>query len=79
MWPAALATKLPHFGSSRVVGAIYRCGQLGRLDDSVRALLRRRCRGPAAALKRIAGEMDLLYITWPLHGDLLVLKGKRVR
>jgi uncharacterized protein (DUF302 family) len=52
--------------------------RLGRLDDSVRALLMKDdVEGLRAALKRIAGEDGLAIHYVALHGDLPVLKGKR--
>lgn len=52
--------------------------KLGRLDDSVRALLTKNdIEGLRAALKRIAGEDGLAIHYVALHGDLLALKGER--
>jgi uncharacterized protein (DUF302 family) len=52
--------------------------KLGRLDDSVRALLTTNdIQGLRAALKRIAGEDGLAIHYVALHGDLLALKGER--
>jgi uncharacterized protein (DUF302 family) len=52
--------------------------KLGRLDDSVRALLKNNdIEGLRAALKRIAGEHGLAIHYVALHGDLLALKGER--
>jgi uncharacterized protein (DUF302 family) len=52
--------------------------KLGRLDDSVRALLAKNdIEGLRAALKRIAGEDGLAIHYVALHGDLLALKGQR--
>jgi uncharacterized protein (DUF302 family) len=52
--------------------------KLGRLDDSVRALLTNNdIEGLRAALKRIAGEDGLAIHYVALHGDLLALKGER--
>jgi uncharacterized protein (DUF302 family) len=52
--------------------------KLGRLDDSVRALLKNNdIEGLRAALKRIAGEDGLAIHYIALHGDLLALKGER--
>jgi uncharacterized protein (DUF302 family) len=52
--------------------------KLGRLDDSVRALLTKNdIEGLRAVLKRIAGEDGLAIHYVALHGDLLALKGER--
>jgi uncharacterized protein (DUF302 family) len=52
--------------------------KLGRLDDSVRALLKNDdIEGLRVALKRIAGEDGLAIHYIAQHGDLLALKGKR--
>ena len=52
--------------------------KLGRLDDSVRALLTKNdIEGLRAALKRIAGEDGLAIHYIAFHGDLLALKGER--
>jgi uncharacterized protein (DUF302 family) len=52
--------------------------KLGRLDDSVRALLAKNdIEGLRTALKRIAGEDGLAIHYVALHGDLLALKGER--
>jgi uncharacterized protein (DUF302 family) len=52
--------------------------KLGRLDDSVRALLTNNdIEGLRAALKRIAGEDGLAIHYIAFHGDLLALKGER--
>jgi uncharacterized protein (DUF302 family) len=52
--------------------------KLGRLDDSVRALLKNNdIEGLRAALKRIAGEDGLAIHYVALHGDLLALKGEK--
>ncbi len=52
--------------------------KLGRLDDSVRALLTKNdIEGLRSALKRIAGEDGLAIHYVALHGDLLALKGER--
>jgi uncharacterized protein (DUF302 family) len=52
--------------------------KLGRLDDSVRALLKNNdIEGLRAALKRIAGEDGLAIHYIAQHGDLLALKGER--
>jgi uncharacterized protein (DUF302 family) len=52
--------------------------KLGRLDESVRALLTKNdIEGLRAALKRIAGEDGLAIHYIALHGDLLALKGER--
>jgi uncharacterized protein (DUF302 family) len=52
--------------------------KLGRLDDSVRALLAKNdIEGLRAALKRVAGEDGLAIHYVALHGDLLALKGQR--
>jgi uncharacterized protein (DUF302 family) len=52
--------------------------KLGRLDDSVRALLTKSdIEGLRAALKRIAGEDGLAIHYIAFHGDLLALKGER--
>jgi uncharacterized protein (DUF302 family) len=52
--------------------------KLGRLDDSVRALLTKNdIESLRAALKRIAGEDGLAIHYVALHGDLLALKGER--
>jgi uncharacterized protein (DUF302 family) len=52
--------------------------KLGRLDDSVRALLTKNdIEGLRTALKRIAGEDGLAIHYIAFHGDLLALKGER--
>jgi uncharacterized protein (DUF302 family) len=52
--------------------------KLGRIDDSVRALLTKNdIEGLRAALKRIAGEDGLAIHYIAFHGDLLALKGER--
>jgi uncharacterized protein (DUF302 family) len=52
--------------------------KLGRLDESVRALLTKNdIEGLRAALKQIAGEDGLAIHYVALHGDLLALKGER--
>jgi uncharacterized protein (DUF302 family) len=52
--------------------------KLGRLDDSVRALLTKNdIEGLRTALKRIAGDDGLAIHYVALHGDLLALKGER--
>lgn len=52
--------------------------KLGRLDDSVRALLTKNdIESLRATLKRIAGEDGLAIHYVALHGDLLALKGQR--
>jgi uncharacterized protein (DUF302 family) len=52
--------------------------KLGRLDDSVRALLTKNdIEGLRAALERIAGEDGLAIHYIAFHGDLLALKGER--
>jgi len=52
--------------------------KLGRLDDSVRSLLKNNdIEGLRAALKRIAGEDGLAIHYIALHGDLLALKGEK--
>jgi uncharacterized protein (DUF302 family) len=52
--------------------------RLGRLDDSVRALLTKNdIEGLRAVLKRIAGDDGLAIHYIALHGDLLALKGER--
>jgi hypothetical protein len=52
--------------------------KLGRLDDSVRALLTKNdIEGLRAALKRIAGEDSLAIHYIAFQGDLLALKGER--
>ena len=52
--------------------------KLGRLDDSIRALLTKNdIEGLRTALKRIAGEDGLAIHYVALHGDLLALKGER--
>jgi uncharacterized protein (DUF302 family) len=51
--------------------------KLGRLDDSVRALLKNNdIEGLRVALKRIAGEDGLAIHYIAQHGDLLALKGE---
>ncbi len=51
--------------------------KLGRLDDSVRALLTKNdIEGLRSALKRIAGDDGLAIHYVALHGDLLALKGQ---
>ena len=49
--------------------------KLGRLDDSIRALLTKNDMGDCD--KRIAGEDGLAIHYVALHGDLLALKGER--
>jgi hypothetical protein len=52
--------------------------KLGRLDDSIRALLTKNdIEVLQTALKRIAGEDGLAIHYVALHGDLLALKGER--
>ncbi|MEI9923470.1 MAG: DUF302 domain-containing protein [Bradyrhizobium sp.] len=52
--------------------------RLGRLDDSIRALLaKNEIEGLRAALKRIAGEDGLAIHYIGTHGDFLALKGER--
>ncbi|OSI71629.1 hypothetical protein BSZ22_10860 [Bradyrhizobium canariense] len=52
--------------------------KLGRLDESVRILLKNNdVESLRAALKRIAGEDGLAIHYIALHGDLLALKGER--
>ncbi len=52
--------------------------KLGRLDDSVRVLLKNNdIEGLRVALKRIAGEDGLAIHYVAQHGDLLALKGER--
>lgn len=52
--------------------------KLGRVDDSVRALLTKNdIEGLRSALKRVTGEDGLAIHYIALHGDLLALKGER--
>jgi uncharacterized protein (DUF302 family) len=67
-----VTTRKPY---SEVKSAIEK---LGRLDDSVRVLLKNNdIEGLRVALKRIAGEDGLAIHYIAQHGDLLALKGER--